>query len=120
MDGLRIRFPKSALIEKIVQTESGSAPENTTQELSSFNLSLGDLGDARLVTSVMKEDSKSAENGRIVVLLHFLEKSYQGEPLKIGVSMLLLDGEGHQIEKVKLFVHHLICLLWYLDSISTE
>ena len=39
MDGLRIHFPKSALIEKIVQTESELAPENTTQELTSFNLS---------------------------------------------------------------------------------
>ena len=106
MDGLRIRFPKSALIERIGQTESDAATEKTTQELSSFNLSLGELGDARLVTSVVKEDSETAENGRIVVLLHFVENSYQGEPLKIGVSMLLLDGEGQQIEKVQLFDQH--------------
>ena len=75
MDGLRIRFPKSALIEKVVQTEPGTAPENLTQELHSFNLSLGDLGNARVVTSVVKENSETAENGRIVVLLHFVENS---------------------------------------------
>ena len=54
MDGLRIHFPKSALIEEIVQTESETAPENTTQELSSFNLSLGYLGDTKLVTPKKK------------------------------------------------------------------
>ena len=99
MDGLRIRFPKSALIEKIIQTESETASENTTQELSSFNLSLGELGDARLVTSLLKEDSETAENGRIVVVLYFVGNSYKGEPIKIGVSMLVLDGEGQQIDK---------------------
>ena len=106
MDCLRIRFPKHALIEKIIRTESETASENTTQELSSFNLSLGELGDARLVTSLLKEDSETAENVRIVVVLHFVGNSYKGAPLKIGVSMLVLDGEGQQIEKVKIYFHH--------------
>ena len=90
MEGLRIRFPQQALIEKLSKTRNS---EDENLELSSFNLSLGELGTARLVTSIGQEEN-------IRVVLEFEKNSYQGHPLKMVVSMLVLDGEGHLLMKV--------------------
>ena len=97
MDGLRIRFPQQALIEKISKTRNCEEDlEDENLELSSFNLSLGELGTARLVTSIGQEEN-------IRVVLEFEKNSYQGHPLKMVVSMLVLDGEGQLLQKVQLF-----------------
>ena len=49
MDGLRIRFPQQALIEKLSKTSNAEEDlEEENLELSSFNLSLCELGTARL------------------------------------------------------------------------
>ena len=97
MDGLRIRFPQQALIEKLSKTRNSEEDlEDENLELSSFNLSLGELGTARLVTSIGQEEN-------IRVVLEFEKNSYQGHPLKMVVSMLVLDGEGQLLQKVQLF-----------------
>ena len=94
MDGLRIRFPQQALIEKLSKTRNPDEDlDDENLELSSFNLSLGELGTARLVTSIGQEEN-------IRVVLEFDKNSYQGHPLKMVVSMLVLDGEGHLLMKV--------------------
>ena len=99
MDGFRIRFPGTALMEKInIKDDSQLYLDNTFQDLSSFNLSLGDLGQARLVTRVVKEHPGSPETCKIV------PNCYQGKPIKIGVSQLVLDGEGQQVGKVKVMI----------------
>ena len=94
MDGLRIRFPQQALIEKLPKTRNSEEDlEDENLQLSSFNLSLGELGTARLVTSIGQEEN-------IRVVLEFEKNSYQGHPLKMVVSMLVLDGEGLLLQKV--------------------
>ena len=51
--------------------------EDENLELSSFNLSLGELGTARLVTSIRQDQN-------IRVVLEFENTSYQGHPLDCG------------------------------------
>ena len=78
MDGLRIRFPQQALIEKLSKTRNSEEDlEDENLELSSFNLSLGELGTARLVTSIRQDQN-------IRVVLEFENTSYQGHPLDCG------------------------------------
>ena len=94
MEGLRIRFPGSVISSKLAMPDNDS----DGPDLSSFNLSLGSLGDGRLVTSLVKGQPQD----RISVVLAFLPGCYQGEPLKITAGKLVMDGEGELIEKVKI------------------
>ena len=95
MDGLRIRFSQDALNEKIHKAEEKLEDENL--DLSSFNLSLGELGQARLVTRLV---ACKDEGCSVRVELEFVENMYKEQPIKIEVGMIKLSGEGHLLEKV--------------------
>ena len=74
------------------------AGDETLAELGSFNLSLGDLGQARLVAKVDRGQDK--DDPKILVSLSFLEDGYQGEPLKIRVSRISITGDGELADQV--------------------
>ena len=99
MDGLRIHFSQEALIEKLNKT--GEEVEDENLDLSSFNLSLGELGQARLVTRMVA----CKDSGCFVrVELEFVKNMYKEQPIKIEVGMIKVDGEGHMLEKVIFFI----------------
>ena len=111
MDGLRIRFPGSA-----ISNNDGDG----TSDLSSFNLSLGSLGQARLVTSLVEGQKGCPDTGRISVVLSVLPNCYEGCPLKMTACQLVVDGEGQKVGQVRMMTageDSLILTLYFSHSV---
>ena len=97
MDGLRIRFPAAALTEKLtlIKEEKNDKALEELSGLSSFNLSLGELGEARLVTMIVNDN-----NPLIKSFLTFKTGKYEEIPLKIVVSLILMNERGDHLQQV--------------------
>jgi len=89
MEGLRIRFPGYILAEYLRDKDLSSS----SQDLSSFNLNLGDFGQARLVASL------AGCEARLLVSLSPVSNQ-DGDQINIECSLLVIDEEANILHQI--------------------
>ena len=88
------RFPGYILAEYLSENDSRSPSQS--QDLSSFNLNLGDFGQARLVASIAGSEAK--------LLVSLSPVSNQdGDQINIECSLLVIDEDANLLHQVLKF-----------------
>ena len=83
------RFPGYILAEYL----SDQDPSSSSQDLSSFNLNLGDFGQARLAASI------KASEARLLVTLSPVSNE-DGDQINIECSLLVIDEDANLLHQV--------------------